>query len=868
MMPLVSPGPITAALHERLERLLREQAVVVWYDPARAFAELFDTLDLPGVAKLPYTGSWFALREAAEPHTRAMRHGTVPGARVLAYVPAARLAAAEDVLLPLAALGTTLELTLADAARAALGGTVPAETLREWLAMPGVTLATLEELASRGSDIGPLAVVFGEDGPQQVAFRLLAEPEPIKAVRKHKLERALGDLLGTVFGVSFGEAGQGGGEALRAGFARRVLLTEFLTDLEEVPEALRALAVPAPAQVEACRALAERLRRTRGMEEPYRTWAEEAEREWALAAPDYDPARIGRRDTLAFEERLALGHVATLARAGRWGEAAGWVAERGGSFWATVDAERKHQWDAARLAVALHVAADRALASVPARAQSPTWWVTRYVGEAGGEGGTGASAGAAAAPAALSEVDRLLRRLDVRAAGPMDEPGLDELVRLARARAADAERACAERFVESVRAAAGFEALPLQSDVFHGTVRPLLEAGKRTVLVLADALRFEMARDLEEALQGVGSATLGWALATPPTITKVGMAAFVPGAEGGITLAPAASGKGVEAVVGGVPLPGLTERLARYRAAYGARVGDLTLDDCLRVPQATLERHVRDADLLLLRAQDIDALGEGDNVTHARTFMTTLVGNVQRAVQRLARAGAQAFVVVADHGFLLRDDVDESMKRSVPAGEVLETHRRCVVGRHLERRDDLVVFRATELGVGGDLEIAVPCGVNVFRTPGNTAYFHGGLSLQELVVPVLRFLPAAPVGGAALKVSVEVRPAVLRTLVFQVVVRYGEGGQGELMGAARRLRLVVARGGGKQPNEVVGTTVGATQGFQEAGEAVHLEPGQDSTLLVQLTESVSGAGELTLHVTDVASGETLVTKKVKHDLAF
>lgn len=854
-------GPITSAIHDLLDRQLREQAVVVWYDPERAFADLFETLELPGVVKLPFTGSWFALREAAEPHTRGMRHGTVPGARVLAYVPAARLPAAEDVLLPLAALGTSVELSLEKAAQLALGHVVPAGTLREWLAMPGVSLATLEERASRGSDIGPLAVVFGEDGPQQAAFRLLAEPELVKALRKHRLQRALADLLGTVYGTLLGEAAQDG-ETLRGAFARRVLLTEFLTDLEEVPEALRSLAVPAPAQVEACRALAERLRRTRGLEEDYRTWAEEAEREWALAEPTYDPARIGRRDTLAFEERLALGHVATLARAGRWGEAAGWVAERGGSFWATVDAERKHQWDAARLAVALHVAADRALAALPTKPQSPTWWVTRYVGEGSG---TGDPAGT---PTALSEVDRLLRRLDVRAAGPMDEPGLDELVRLARQRAAEAERACAERFVDSVRAAGGFEALPLQADVFHRTVRPLLDAGKRTVLVLADALRYEMARDLEEALEGVGSAKLSWALATPPTITKVGMAALVPGAEGGITLVPAASGKGVEAVVGGVPMPGLAERLARYRAVYGARVGDLTLDDCLRVPQPTLERHVRDADLLLLRAQDIDALGEGDNVTHARTFMTTLVGNVQRAVQRLARAGAQAFVIVADHGFLLRDDVDASMRRSVPAGEVLETHRRCVIGRHLERRDDLVVFRSTELGVGGDLEIAVPCSVNVFRTSGNTAYFHGGLSLQELVVPVLRFLPAAPAGGAALKVSIEVKPATLRTLVFQVVVRYGEGGQAELMGAPRRLRLVVARGSGKQPGDVVGTTVGATLGFQEASEAVHLEPGQESTLLVQLTETVSGAGELTLHVTDVASGETLVTRKVKHDLAF
>ena len=51
-----------------------------------------------------------------------------------------------------------------------------------------------------------------------------------------------------------------------------------------------------------------------------------------------------------------------------------------------------------------------------------------------------------------------------------------------------------------------------------------------------------------------------------------------------------------------------------------------------------------------------------------------------------------------------------------------------------------------KLGVSSDLEIAVPWNLAGFRTAGPTAYFHGGLSPQEILLPVLTLTPTTWTG--------------------------------------------------------------------------------------------------------------------------
>ncbi len=44
-----------------------------------------------------------------------------------------------------------------------------------------------------------------------------------------------------------------------------------------------------------------------------------------------------------------------------------------------------------------------------------------------------------------------------------------------------------------------------------------------------------------------------------------------------------------------------------------------------------------------------------------------------------------------------------------------------------------------ELGYDTDLDFVFPTGLGVFKAGGGLSYHHGGISLQEMVIPVLTF---------------------------------------------------------------------------------------------------------------------------------
>lgn len=844
-LAMAMDGPVSTFVRQRVERELQRHRVLVWYDPDRSFARLFEALDLQRTRKLALGDSYFALRREAEAHAGRLKAGDA-GENLLVYVPAHRLDARCNVLLPLELLGGRFEERLDAVARDALRGRVATKKLEEWRALPNLTLEKWDALAESEEGIGSLEVVFGKVGPRQVAFHLLRYEEKIREVEQQLLLEPLRELLDRTFGVAIPEEVQDG-ERMRDAFVQRVLLIEFLSDLQAIPKELSDFSLPEPAsKVAACRELAQQLRETKGLEAQYRQWADRAVRLFGVDRLEYDAEQLGRRDTFEFEADYALRHVQELALSDRWEDARAWIENRSRSFWAEVDQTRAQRWKLARVATDLWLTAERLAKQLPSRKQPPAAWVEMYTRPEGGW-----------------EVDLLLRRLNAAAGALPPGDDLAALVERARERAEAMEQTQAERFLDSLAAAPGSLAdLPAQADVYAKHVAPLVRSA-RTVFVLADALRLEMAHELAEMLEPTGAAELAYAVATPPTITKVGMAALVPGAEAGIGLV--ASGDGVAPEVGGEVLPAVTQRLKRFEAELGGSFADLTLDACLSLKPAQLEKQLQTVRLLVLRVQDLDAIGEMDSLHAARTLMGAVLTNLHQAMNRLSHLGFEEFVVCADHGYLLREDVGEAMKLEKPAGDVLELHRRCAIGRHLGSGEHYAIFKAADFGVGGDLELAFPRGINVFKTPGNMVYHHGGLSLQELVIPVLRYTPTVrreaakkPAVTLELKGGRKVTNAIFQvTLSFQALDLFDE--------QRRRFRVtVVDPSTGKQ----VGKTALATDGFREAGAEVELDTGRTSTLVLQLTDPPTGSGDLELHVADVDAGETILRKKVKYDLAF
>src|SRR3972149_696557 len=95
-------------------------------------------------------------------------------------------------------------------------------------------------------------------------------------------------------------------------------------------------------------------------------------------------------------------------------------------------------------------------------------------------------------------------------------------------------------------------------------------------------------------------------------------------------------------------------------------------------------------------------------------------------------------VLAADHGHLFAEAIGEDMKIDAPGGDTADLHRRVWVGVGGTSEPSYLRTSLSSLGVESEFDIATPWTFACFKSKGGArAYFHGGLSPQELIVPVV-----------------------------------------------------------------------------------------------------------------------------------
>ena len=113
-----------------------------------------------------------------------------------------------------------------------------------------------------------------------------------------------------------------------------------------------------------------------------------------------------------------------------------------------------------------------------------------------------------------------------------------------------------------------------------------------------------------------------------------------------------------------------------------------------------------------------------------------------KIIKKLTAANASNLIVTADHGFIYQHRVlDESdFCASEPEGEkVVHRDRRFIIGKQLVEKPGLRKFTSSELGLQGDLDVQIPKSISRLRLRGSGSRFvHGGASLQEVVIPVIK----------------------------------------------------------------------------------------------------------------------------------
>ena len=132
--------------------------------------------------------------------------------------------------------------------------------------------------------------------------------------------------------------------------------------------------------------------------------------------------------------------------------------------------------------------------------------------------------------------------------------------------------------------------------------------------------------------------------------------------------------------------------------------------------------------------------------------------DIVRLVKKLTAANASNVLVTADHGFIYQDrTLEESDFADVEArGDVVfYRDRRFVLGKELVETSSLRKFTSDQLGLGGEVEVQIPKSINRLRLKGSGSRFvHGGATLQEVVVPVLKINKKRQSDVAAVEVDI------------------------------------------------------------------------------------------------------------------
>jgi hypothetical protein len=117
-------------------------------------------------------------------------------------------------------------------------------------------------------------------------------------------------------------------------------------------------------------------------------------------------------------------------------------------------------------------------------------------------------------------------------------------------------------------------------------------------------------------------------------------------------------------------------------------------------------------------------------------------------IRRLQVAGYSTIYLVTDHGFFHWEPASDEKDVAKPEGEILWKSRRAVVGKELKHHTALTMKVS-----GSELDVCVPRSINSFKTYGGLGFFHGGLTLQEWIIPVvtIRFPQKAQKLGGVLK---------------------------------------------------------------------------------------------------------------------
>lgn len=852
-------GKITDYLGELIRKHLNDYGIVVWFDPEKHYSSCFakqnqkilETVDIEKAKLFIFNGSFFELRHQLEP----LLNGMEPP-KVLVYIPKDRNET-ENALIELEKAGRILipghpsinqNTRLEVVARAVLKPIMPdsVENICKQIASSSLTLEDVEKIAEQGAEIGSGAIklLFGSVDPVEIALRFITQPSLDEKIIAKNAMPELTLILNTSFGITL--PNNLTPTEAREKLKRFVLLGDLVHELssDEIPSELSNVELPEKeTHKQLISKLASRWRSDFEHKESYINDSTLVLRECNVQGYRISPDRLIDSQTFVSTETALINLACEQILAGELKDVAVLIDKRKNSFWARADIAVGMQWAMLDTVIKICSKAEAIKSELKTKQWTPKELIEKY---SKGEN-------------PWFELDTYHRELEHRFERfdidiSVEHSLMEKVIVKARQKYLDAVGDLAESFQQACDLSGfDFEELPLQREIFASEIEPMLQYGKVAYLWV-DALRYEMAAELIKGFGEDFDVELKPTVATLPGITEIGMASLLPDAEKYLALENPSKGK-LALNVDGKAISTRQDRIEYLSEKLSTNQLIETKLNTLLKPRQKLKDQISESTFILVTSQEIDEICEQGNVTLARSIMGEILTQIRRAIINLAELGVETFVLTADHGYLFFEEIESGNKVDSPGGKTVDLHRRVWVGNGGDASASYMRVSETDIGLSGTCELAFPRNIACFKVKGaENPYFHGGISLQEMVIPVIRIkkksTPLFQIIPSDFELKME-KPKIT-TRFFSVEVKWKSSAQQMLIPDSKthkRVRLIV-KAGGKE----VGMAVQAVYGYEDGTQDIVLEKDKPNHVTMMITEEITQKS-VTLHLLDA---ETLV----------
>ncbi len=254
----------------------------------------------------------------------------------------------------------------------------------------------------------------------------------------------------------------------------------------------------------------------------------------------------------------------------------------------------------------------------------------------------------------------------------------------------------------------------------------------KVVVIVSDALRYELAAELIQLLQGKKHmASLMPALAMLPTETKYCKPALLP--HNNLHF------DDNDLKVDGKVLTATSDRTNQL-SSYEKEALCINYKDLYKLDKRTDRREIFKHPLVYVFHNTIDDIGHDNSAKTFSSACKDALDDLKQLVLYLHDfANVTDVFITADHGFLYNDQVFEEKDKQKVEEEFLESKTRYYITASDVKKQGIAKFALpTVSGMEEDLYVAVPLGTNRLAAPaGGYEFAHGGASLQELVIPII-----------------------------------------------------------------------------------------------------------------------------------